>query len=52
LRVSDADRMEVYSRSLGENGNFTTPAGASGVWVIRLEFRETSGTVNFRIQRR
>lgn len=52
LRITDADRMEVYARSLSENGSFTTPAGASGVWVVRLEFRNTSGAINFKVQRR
>jgi hypothetical protein len=38
----------VYSRSLSDNGTFTSAAGTTGTWTIRVVFSGTSGTINFR----
>ena len=51
LVVKDAAGVQVYSRSLAENGTFVTTAGTSGNWTIRVQFSNASGTVNFSLQR-
>lgn len=48
LIIRDAQGTQVYSRSLSDNGTFSTTAGASGTWTIRVVFSNASGTVNFR----
>ena len=51
LVILDDDGVQVYSRSLGENGTFVTTAGASGSWTIRVTYAAASATVNFRVQK-
>lgn len=51
LVILDAAGTQVYSRSLAENGTFTTAAGTSGKWTIRVTFSSASGAVNFRVQK-
>jgi hypothetical protein len=51
LVILDEDGVQVYSRSLGENGTFVTTAGASGSWTIRVTYAAASATVNFRVQK-
>lgn len=51
LTGRDANGTQVYSRSLSENGKFTTSAGASGNWRIQVVPSNASGTLNFRVQR-
>ena len=48
LIIRDAGGTQVYSRSLSDNGTFSTTAGTSGTWTIRVVFTGTSGTINFR----
>lgn len=48
LVLLDADGTMVYSRSLAENGTFTTEAGTAGAWTVRIIYVETNATVNFR----
>ena len=48
LVVLDAAGTQVYSRSLADNGTFTTASGVSGTWTIRVVYSEASATVNFR----
>ena len=48
LIIRDAAGTQVYSRSLSDNGTFSTSAGTAGTWTIRVVFTNTSGTVNFR----
>lgn len=48
LVIRDAAGTQVYSRSLSDNGTFTSTAGVAGTWTIRVVFSGTSGTVNFR----
>ena len=43
--VTDAKGVQVYQRSLAENGSFTTQAGAPGTWTIRLHFADASGNI-------
>jgi hypothetical protein len=51
LTLRDAAGTQVYSRSLTENGTFTSTAGTAGQWRIRIAFANASGTANFRVQR-
>ena len=48
LVILDANGTQVYSRSLADNGTFTTSSGVAGVWTIRILYDHTSATVNFR----
>ena len=49
--VSDARGVQVYQRSLAENGSFTTTAGVPGTWTIRLHFADASGDVAVQLNR-
>jgi len=51
LILLDADGVQVYSRSLAENGTFTSAAGVAGSWTIRVTYSAASATVNFRVQK-
>jgi hypothetical protein len=48
LVIRDAAGVQVYSRSLAEDGTFTTGTGAAGAWNVRVVYSGASGTVNFR----
>ena len=52
LVVNDANGAQVYSRDLAEDGSFATATGAAGAWKIRVVFSSSSGTFNFRVQKR
>jgi len=49
--VSDARGVQVYQRSLAENGTFTTTTGAPGTWTIRLHFEDASGDVAVQLNK-
>ncbi len=51
LVILDADGVQVYSKSLAENGTFVTTAVAAGSWTIRVTYASASATVNFRVQK-
>lgn len=51
LTIYDASGAQVYTRSLADNGTFTSTAGTPGLWRIRVVFTNASGAVNFRVQR-
>ena len=51
LVLKDANGVQVYSRSLADNGTFTSTAGAAGVWTVRIVYSSTSATVNFRLDK-
>jgi hypothetical protein len=51
LVILDAAGTQVYSRSLVDNGTFTTTAGTAGNWTVRVRFSQASGAVNFRLQK-
>ena len=51
LVILDAAGTQVYSRSLADNGTFTTAAGTAGNWTVRVRFSQASGAVNFRLQK-
>jgi hypothetical protein len=49
--VTDARGVQVYQRSLAENGSFTTTTGAPGTWTIRLRFNDASGDVALQLNK-
>lgn len=49
LFIADGAGVQVYQRSLGENGTFTTTAGVPGTWTVRLKFQEASGDATFHV---
>ena len=49
LFIADAAGVQVYQRSLAENGTFTTAAGSPGTWTVRLKFLEASGSATFHL---
>lgn len=51
LRIRDDAGLEVYSRSLADDGTFQTSAGTPGTWSITVTLDEVSGAVNFRVQK-
>ena len=51
LVIVDANGAQVYSRSLADNGTFTTAVGKAGNWTVRVQFSQASGAVNFRLQK-
>lgn len=51
LVLLDANGTQVYSRSLADNGTFTTAVGRAGSWTVRVHFSQASGAVNFRLQK-
>jgi len=51
LVVLDASGTQVYSRSLADNGSFTSAAGTAGTWTIRVVYESAGATVNFRAQK-
>lgn len=52
LVVNDANGAQVYSRDLAEDGSLATENGEAGAWKIRVIFSGSSGTFNFRVQKR
>jgi len=51
LRIDDSAGNEVYSRSLTENGTFSTDSGSAGPWTITVTLNGATGTLNFRVQK-
>jgi hypothetical protein len=52
LTIFDADSLQVYTRSLTENGDFETGVGNPGVWQVRVSFADLTGGVSFRLQKK
>ncbi len=48
LVILDANGTQVYSRSLADNGTFTSTAGVAGAWTVRVAYTSADATVNFR----
>jgi hypothetical protein len=51
LLIRDAAGTEVYSRSLADDGTFSTGTGQPGTWSLSVTYSHASGTVNFRLQK-
>jgi hypothetical protein len=51
LVLQDANGVQVYSRSLAEDGTFSSSAGAAGTWSVRVVYSAADATVNFRVDK-
>jgi hypothetical protein len=51
LVLRDANGVEVYSRSLADDGTFSSDAGAAGTWSVRVTYSGAEATVNFRLDK-
>jgi hypothetical protein len=51
LVLRDANGVEVYNRSLADNGTFASSAGAAGTWTVRVTYTASDATVNFRLDK-
>jgi hypothetical protein len=51
LVLQDANGVQVYSRSLAEDGTFASAAGAAGTWSVRVVYSAAAATVNFRVDK-
>lgn len=51
LVLQDANGLQVYSRSLADNGTFSSSAGVAGAWTIRVTYSGVDATVNFRVDK-
>ena len=52
LTINDTNGVEVYRKSLSENGSFVTAEGQSGSWTINISLSKLDGTLNFRAEKR
>ena len=48
LVILDGAGAQVYSRSLADNGTFSTASGTAGTWTLRIVYSDASATMNFR----
>lgn len=48
LTLRDANGLLVYTRSLADNGTFSSTAGVAGTWTVRVTYSGVDATVNFR----
>ncbi len=46
-----ANGTQMYTKGLDTNGTFSSTAGASGLWTIRVILTGISGSLNFRVQK-
>ncbi len=51
LVLRDANGVEVYSRSLADDGTFSSDAGTAGTWSVRVTYSGAAATVNFRLDK-
>ncbi len=51
LNIFDSGGVQVYTRTLTDNGTFPTSTGATGNWRINVVLSGYSGTINFRVQK-
>lgn len=51
LVLLDANGVQVYSRSLADNGTYSSSAGAAGTWSVRVTYNSADATVNFRLDK-
>ncbi|HWR17662.1 MAG TPA: hypothetical protein VN577_22725 [Terriglobales bacterium] len=51
LTIRDPQGLVVYSGDMKANGTFTSIAGVTGAWQIHIELTNTTGTLNFRVQK-
>ena len=51
LVLLDATGAQVYSRSLADNGTYSSSAGTAGIWTVRVTYNAADATVNFRVDK-
>lgn len=51
LVLRDATGALVYSRSLADDGTFSTSAGTPGAWTVQVTYSDADATVNFRLDK-
>jgi hypothetical protein len=51
LDLRDANGVQVYARSLAENGTFASSPGTPGTWTVRVSYNAADATVNFRLDK-
>lgn len=51
LLLLDDSGTEVYSKDLSQGGSYTSAAGTSGAWTIKVVLSNTTGTLNFRVDK-
>lgn len=51
LVLRDANGVQVYSRSLADDGTFASSAGTAGTWTVRVIYTAAEATVNFRLDK-
>jgi hypothetical protein len=51
LVLHDANGVQVYNRSLADNGTFSSDAGTAGTWTVRVIYNTADATVNFRLDK-
>jgi hypothetical protein len=51
LTIRDGSGNQVYSKSLSSTGTFASASGTAGSWQIEVRLSDTTGTVNFQVQR-
>ena len=51
LTVLDKNGTQLYSQSLTGNGTFGMTKGVAGLWTVRVQFTNYSGTIDFSAQK-
>ena len=52
LVLSDSAGVQVYTRSLTDNGTFPTDPGSPSAWSMQVNLTNVTGTLNFRSQKK
>ena len=52
LVLRDSTGVQVYSRSLGDNGTYQTTVGEASAWSMQIVLTNITGTLNFRAQKK
>lgn len=51
LTVFDKNGTQLYSQSLTGNGTFGMTKGVAGLWTVKVQFTNYSGTIDFSVQK-
>lgn len=51
LTVLDKNGTQLYSQSLAGNGTFGMTKGVAGLWTVKVQFTNYSGTIDFSVQK-
>lgn len=50
LRIKDASGAIVYDDNVPPSGDIDLPAATAGMWKVRIELVDYTGTINFALQ--